>query len=607
MSVAELMLKSFRGRADHIAVGNGAAFAPEAGVLTAERFEQEHLGGKRCLGFYLLDEESRCYCTCVDFDNKPEKRDHEWHEKAENLYYYLAGINLSPLVELSQSGEAAHVWLFFSEPVEAWIVRAWWRGISAKLDIPMPEVYPRQDELTGKGLGNLVRYPLWSKSAFVDVESMWETIEPESALSSIGKTDAASLKVLAWELGIGELRREVSATVSTPSGALPARVRARLDMHSSLLSRRWHGDMTGLSDASRSSLAQSIACELVRTYVPTHEVEQSLRYWCREFNYEKGERDDWVQRTVLKAYDFVLSRVETKSRDATTLEQSCYDYLDTLNADVRRLFASGVSVLDDSIDGVSRGEMAIVAARPGHGKSTFGLQWLDAAAADGIPCLMISEEMSRLQLGKKSMLSFSGVDEQHWIGSRDLVKHDVKQHFSDRKPIYVQESVATIDRAEEVIDQFCGLFGVGMVAVDYLQLVGSRQQKSYDSVTEVSRRLKQAARRNDCAMLVMCQLNREIEKRKGYLPQNSDLRESGQIEQDADLILFLQWPLRFNSKYHDANEYRIFATKRRDGPIRTPAMVTRFDPDRQLIGERAYRNDVTAYDDGDLVYEDRTK
>jgi replicative DNA helicase len=85
-------------------------------------------------------------------------------------------------------------------------------------------------------------------------------------------------------------------------------------------------------------------------------------------------------------------------------------------------------------------------------------------------------------------------------------------------------------------------------------------------------------------MLLMCQLNREIEKRPPYVPKNSDLRESGQIEQDADLILFVQWPVKFDVTYKDESEYRIYITKRRSGAVKTPMILTTFTANRQQIG-----------------------
>lgn len=584
MELARLLLATFRGRPDVFAVGSGSTFAPEHATLTPERLEADHLGRKSCLGFYLLDESSRAWCSCLDFDSKPGKVDYEWNTKTERVYFLLANHGLAPLVELSQSGMAAHVWLFFSEPVEAWLVRAFWRAILAKLDIPTPEIYPRQDKLAGKGLGNLVRYPLWNQSEFRDVEAEWALLDPVATLSAISRTDAATLRLAAWELAGVELRPESGIVTDGDREGLPARVLAKLDKQHTLLARRWFGETTGLQDQSRSALVQSLACELVRAYVPTPEIVAALRFWCKQFRYEKGDRDGWVESTVAKAYDFVLHRIEAKSAAVGTLKQAAHDYLSSIEHGQPAAVPSGVADLDAAIDGVGFGEVAILAARPGHGKTALAMQWVLNAAGEGIPCLVLSEEMSRLMLGKRTVQTATPIDEDDWQRQIADVRADVDTLFEGRELIRVRESCGTVQRAEELIDEHCRIDGVRLVAVDYLQLLGSGTGKRYDDVSEVSRRLKQAAQRNNCAMLLCCQLNREIEKRPNFVPQNSDLRESGQIEQDADLVLFLQWMCRFGAQFTDPSEYRIYCTKRRNGPVRASMVETRWNPQRQLIG-----------------------
>lgn len=587
MKVAELILANFRGRQDYVAVGDPAGFHPEqiAEPLSAWRVDDEHLGGKVCLGFYLMTPESKVHCSCVDFDSKPEKPDPLWKSKTEQVYYFLANAGLSPLVEISQSGEAAHVWLFFDEATDAWIARAWWRAVSAQLGVSMPEVYPRQDQLTGKGLGNLVRYPLWNQSRFVDVESDWAVLDPKSSLESVNRSNATELKLLAFDLGFGELKPDAPLfdASESPTGLSP-RIQARLSRPYTLLARRWNGDMDGLNDNSRSALVLSIACELVRVYVPTPEIEHALKHWCDQHGYQKGDRADWIPRTVAKAYEFVTTRTEKRSVEATTMDRACHAYLDKIAAKAPMYVRSGILEVDQSVDGAAFGEMVIVAARPANGKSAFALQWLDSAAKSGLPCLIVSEEMSAIELGKRALLSISEIEEQRWHEKATTIRSQVNDHYAERAPVYVQESTSSIDRCEEVIDQFCCIHGVRVVAVDYMQLLGGRGGSRYEDVTDISRRLKQAARRNDCVLMALSQLNRSIENREGRVPKMSDLRESGQIEQDADLILFLQWPAQFDPNA-PADKYLIFAAKRRNGPIRTQMIETQFNPHRQHIGK----------------------
>ncbi len=277
---------------------------------------------------------------------------------------------------------------------------------------------------------------------------------------------------------------------------------------------------------------------------------------------------------------------------ATTLRQASCDYLDTLAEDRPTLIPSGISKVDDSIGGVGYGEMCVLAARPGHGKSAFGLQWLDTAARDGVKCLLISEEMSRLELGKRCVASVCGQSSPDALDDVPDFRQRVERHFDDREEIYVMENVQTIDKAEQRIDRYCGEHGVQLVAVDYLQLMKGKGENRYHQVSDVSMRLKSAAQRNKCALLVMVQCSREIETRashskdkekRHYTPHNSDLKDSGQIEQDADVILFLQWPLKFDPYYPHKDEYRIYATKCRNRGVKHDFMTTKFFPERQRV------------------------
>lgn len=591
MRLAELILARFGGRHDYVAVATGVIFQPEhvqAG-LTAERLEREHLSGERCLGFYVLDEHARCRATLVDFDNKVETPDPQWKQKAEQFYYGLGQLGINATVELSQSGEAAHVWLFFSEPTDAWIPRAFWRAVASKLEMRLPEVYPRQDRHVGKGLGNLVRYPLWNQSAFVNVEEDWVLEDPAEALDRAQLLTGTDLKLVSFQAGMGELnpdpQPETVQIEGAAGGIISVRVQRLVSSTSTLLGKRWRNNAVGMADKSRSAVAMSLCCELVRAYVPTPEIQSALRAWCNTHGAEaKGNRDDWINRTVAKAYDYVVQKVESKSVAATTFRDAAHAFVDRIEKGQQIYVPSGISELDESMDGVAPGEVCIIAARPSHGKTAVALQWLASASKLGVAGLLISEEMSMIEIGKRRLQSVTSVPSEQWVAaSAHVLRRDIDDWHNGTVDVYLVESCNTIDRAEEVIDQFVQLYNVGLVAVDYLQLLGARNMDRYEVVTECSRRIKQTARRNNVAILLLSQLNRSVENRDDHEPKLSDLRESGGIEQDADLIIFPQYPIRFDAT-KPADLYRIYGAKRRNGPIRQPCMELKFNPHRQIIG-----------------------
>jgi len=103
-------------------------------------------------------------------------------------------------------------------------------------------------------------------------------------------------------------------------------------------------------------------------------------------------------------------------------------------------------------------------------------------------------------------------------------------------------------------------------------------------VTEISQRLKQVAKRCQCAVVALCQLSRESERRDQWNPQLADLKESGQIEQDADIVMFLCWLHKIEKDEKDENKYTIRVAKRRNGPVEKEWIVTTFIPERQAFG-----------------------
>lgn len=620
-NLAQKMLSLFKGRENVIAVATGAAaFAPEHGKpITAERLATDHLAGVRCLGFYLMLDSEHCVCSCLDFDNKPEqgRPDPSWRTKAESVFYMLTSLGLTPLMELSQSGEAAHVWIFFASPVPAWVPRAFWRRVCDRLEVrPIPEFYPRQDKLAdANAIGNLVRFPLWALSRFVDPENDLAVLDPIEAVDAVRKVTAEDLRLAVFQSGMGELvpdRKTDLATIAVASaegaGTVPARVAKLVSTSGTLLAKRWDNDPIGMQDRSRSAVAMSLCTELVRAYVPTPEIAAALWAWVRRHDREgKYHRDAWINLTVAKAYDFVMEKRETRSAAVTTLHEACHQYIDRIERGAQLYVPSGIADLDASIDGIAPGEVCILAGRPSHGKSAVAFQWVANAAGLGVKGLIISEEMGAVEIGRRRLQSISRIDADQWVAaSCPALRRDVDDYHKGRADVYVVESCNSIDRVEEVIDQMCGLYNVGFVAIDYLQLLGGRSGgggKSAESrqaeVAEVSRRVKQATRRNLCATLLLSQLNRGIESRDDFMPKMSDLRESGQIEQDADLIVFGVYPHRVNAERFAPDMYRLVCAKRRNGPTRQPLIETTFNPSRQIVGFEDVPPDIFDAPDND--------
>lgn len=556
----------FRGREDmHARRDESGRYAPAEGTPDIE----SHLRGESASGFYLMRPDNTVLCSCADIDNH-EGGNSSWAMHTDSVCDTIRGLGLPYTREVSQSGTGSHIWMFYEEPVPAYLARSFWKVIGNQSRVALPEVYPRQDRLAGRGLGNLVLYPLWNKSRFVD--DRFEEIMPTEALDGKLVNDPVGLLKEVIHSFTGELPSEPK--VRTSPEELPERVE-KLMLPGSLLETRWSGDMTGMPDRSRSALCFAIAQILVQARIPTPEIEQTITAWCLQHNYTERATPEWVERTVARSYDGVIQREELKSDTVETLLTSARGALRDRATGQRTIYPTGIESLDASIEGTRPGELMVVAARPSIGKTAFGLQMADHVAKQ-VPVLLISEEMSRREIGSRAILSIVGGEDE--AVDEEKAEKMLEDHYNSRHSIYTVENCTTIERCEEVIDRYVSCHGVKFIALDYLQLLRRRKTTSrYEDVSDISRRLKQAAGRFDVAILALCQFNRAAVERESGVPQMSNIRDSGQIEQDADLVLSLQWPDR------NKPDYRIWCHKRRNGPIKDQMVKTNFIAGRQMF------------------------
>ena len=563
---AKQILKYFNGRSDVIAAQpKGSTFRPVHKPMTEEMLLAEHVEGTTCFGFYLMRPDSTVLCSCIDFDNHPDQPDPAWRDKAEKLYYFLEEQEFDPCLEISASGYGAHVWLFFSEPVPAFLIRRFWVAIDGVLKIDFREVYPRQDTLKGKGLGNLVRYPYWNRSRFVDPDSDWCDIEFANC-TTVSKDE---IELFCQKLG-------TSTAPPEPAGGLSGRMKQLLAVENSDLSLRWRGIPRETSkDNSRSSIVFQIACEAVYQRIPTEEIFDALRHWCDEEGYKKS--DEWIKLTIDNAYKSVAKR--TSEVKGETLAIGCVRQFFKRRSG-QQYIRTGIEPLDRAIDGLGRGEMGIFGARPGGGKSAFALQYGLHNAEQGIPVLMLNAEMSEFEIGRRLVMRYVGGEETTW--DEDAVLPLIESKLRNTKFFY--QGVASIADVEQSIRLYSNSHKIQLVIIDYLQLLRSDKVTGrYEVVTEISQRIKHIARKYDVAVLALCQVSREVERMEEIDFKSDMLRESGQLENDADMIMFGHWYGRGKAAGTEP-KYLVQITKRRNGPIRRDKVFLKFDAETQTFG-----------------------
>jgi archaellum biogenesis ATPase FlaH len=267
-----------------------------------------------------------------------------------------------------------------------------------------------------------------------------------------------------------------------------------------------------------------------------------------------------------------------------TLSEATRNYFQARRAGQALLVETGIGDLDYALGGgVGTTEMVIIAARPSHGKSACGLQLAHHWTAQGMPVLFASEEMSPIALGKRTVQFASAVPEEHWDGTRAAeVEADVDGHFAIRAPCYIAEACRSAKTIDRVIRRHRADHDVQAVIVDYAQLLAGAGKSRYEQVADVSVTLRGLTNELGIIIVALCQLNREIEKREKFVPKASDLRDAGQLEQDADVIVFGVWPHRIEEK-QPPNKYWFYISKNRNRAIMQAVVEARFDPARQAM------------------------
>ncbi|MDO3386883.1 replicative DNA helicase [Gilvimarinus sp. SDUM040013] len=267
---------------------------------------------------------------------------------------------------------------------------------------------------------------------------------------------------------------------------------------------------------------------------------------------------------------------------------------------IDELFRSGDDVtgvptsigdLDAKTSGWQPGELIILAARPSMGKTALALNFVETAIfSQKRPVLVFSMEMPSAALVMRMMSSVGRIDQGHMrngkLTEEDWPKLSVAVSKLKDKPLFIDDTPGlTPQEMRARTRRIAREHGnPGMIMVDYLQLMqvaGSNEGRTQE-ISEISRALKALAKEFDCPVIALSQLNRSVEQRPNKRPMNSDLRESGAIEQDADVILFIYRDEYYNEDSAEKGVAELIVGKQRNGEVGTvrAAFVgkyTRFD------------------------------
>ncbi len=244
---------------------------------------------------------------------------------------------------------------------------------------------------------------------------------------------------------------------------------------------------------------------------------------------------------------------------------------------------TGFEDLDGATGGMQPSDLIIVAARPSMGKTTFAMNLVEnALMAQDKPVLVFSLEMPADQLVTR-MLSSLGRINQTKVRSGKLEEDDWPRlttavNLLRDKPLFIDDTAGISptemrNRARRIVREHGD---ISMIMIDYLQLMqikGGMSEGRTAEISEISRSLKALAKELECPVIALSQLNRALEQRPNKRPVNSDLRESGAIEQDADVIMFIYRDEVYNEDSPDKGIAEIIIGKQRNGPIGTTRLA----------------------------------
>ena len=338
------------------------------------------------------------------------------------------------------------------------------------------------------------------------------------------------------------------------------------------------------------------------TYIT--EISNSIPSTANLSSYIKIVDDKSILRKLIRASTEIMENCYNKQDDVEAVmdlaEQKVFNIAERKNSsdfepmntvlergflEIERIFnnkgettgiSSGFPELDDKTAGFQKGDMILIAARPSMGKTTFALNLAEyAALREGKNVAVFSLEMSKEQLAYKLLCSEANVD-------MSKLRHG---NLEDKDWENIAKASGPLAAAKIFIDDTAGTsvmdmrskcrklkmeHGIDMIVIDYLQLMsGSNPESRQQEVSEISRSIKALAKEMQCPVIALSQLSRAPEQRADHRPMLSDLRESGSIEQDADLVMFLYRDEYYDKETEDKNVAELIIAKQRNGPVGT--------------------------------------
>ena len=340
------------------------------------------------------------------------------------------------------------------------------------------------------------------------------------------------------------------------------------------------------SDVYLSSLIDNVpTTSNVEAYIKIVEEKATLRSLIKAANdvisygyAETEEVDKIIDMTEKRIFDVLQSRNAKGYSSIKDILVDTFDAIEKLYSSKSNVsgMESGFKDLDVKTSGLNNSDLIIVAARPAMGKSAFALNIATAVAKAGVPVLIFSLEMSKEQMVNRILCSEAQVDSMKVrtgkLDTDDWVKLGKASGDLAETPIYIDDTpgMSAVELRAKCRKAKLEK-GLGLVVIDYLQLMEGKKsgESRQQEISEISRALKILAKEIDVPVIALSQLSRAAEQRPDHRPMLSDLRESGSIEQDADIVMFLYRDDYYNPETEKKNVAEVIIAKNRQGSTGT--------------------------------------
>lgn len=305
-----------------------------------------------------------------------------------------------------------------------------------------------------------------------------------------------------------------------------------------------------------------------------------------------GDVKEKLDEAERKIFDVTEKKMSGQASTIHDLLIEAFSQIEKRSGEEVTGLSTGYFDLDTMTSGLHGGEMIIIAGRPSMGKTSFAMNIAEHIGADeGKPVAIFSLEMGKVQLAERLLCSRSMVDSQLVRrGSLDQATYQDLLHTSSElseAPIFIDDTPGMTPleiRAKS--RRLKAQHDISCIVIDYLQLMsmGGRVESRQAEISTISRQIKSLARELDVPVMILSQLNRAAEQREDHRPRMSDLRESGSIEQDADVVMLLHREDYYHKEieYEPDHKAEVIIAKQRNGPTGTVELhfngpYTRFD------------------------------